>query len=95
MAIFYDGMTDNLTAAFLSSIEWRIAYNTLQGEAPDTPLFRSVIPGAQANSQGVFPSEGAFSIESAPLAGSQVTTISWYADEGRIRFHIVSVTAPK
>lgn len=94
MVIFHDGKTDNLTSAFLSSIKWQIAHNLLQGEASDTPLFRSVVPGAQLDSQGVLPYEGTFVIKSSPITGSQQTTISWYYNEGRIRFQIVSVTAP-
>lgn len=94
MAIFLDGKTDNLTTAFLSSIQWCVAYNVLRGEAPDTPLFRTVIIGAQPDETGLLPTEGEFKIVSAPAAGNQETTLAWYTDEGRVRFRILSVTAP-
>lgn len=93
MAMFFDGATDNLTASVLNSIEWRIRYNLLEGSCPDSPAFRQTIPGAIEN--GIWQSEGCFSIESSIVSGSQETTISWYADEGKIRFRIVKVNAPK
>jgi hypothetical protein len=89
MAIFFDGATDNLVASVLNSIEWRIRYNILEGRCPDSPAFRQVIPGAVSN--GIHQPEGAFEITSSPISGSQKTTISWYSDEGTIRFHIIAL----
>lgn len=92
--MLYDGKFDTLTACFLSSIKWQIAYNTLRGETLDTPLFRYVVPGAQPNEEGLYPIEGAFCIKSSPIAGNQKTCFYWCADEGKILFYIDLVSAP-
>jgi|GEM_PF-3693814 len=91
MAMFFDGATDSLVTSVLNSIEWSIRYNLLRGRCADSPAFRQAIPGA-VDSQGVWLESGRFQIESAPISGTQKTTISWYSDEGEIRFGIVSVT---
>ncbi|MDF5733410.1 MAG: hypothetical protein PUP92_36890, partial [Rhizonema sp. PD38] len=87
MAIFFDGATDTLATSVLNSIEWRIRYNVLSGSCPDSHAFRQVVPNA-VDADGIGVESGSFQIESAPIAGSQVTTISWYSDEGTIRLRI-------
>ncbi|NEU76840.1 hypothetical protein PI95_031115 [Hassallia byssoidea VB512170] len=92
MAMMFDGTTDSVLADVLNSIRWEIRYNTLCGICDDTPSLAVVIPGADSDENGVFQSEGAFSIINAPAAGNQKTTIAWYRDEGQVRFRIVEVT---
>ncbi len=94
MALFFDGATDSLATGVLNSIEWRIRYNVLEGRCADSPAFRQLIPGA-VDSEGVWLESGSFQIESAPIAGSQTTTINWPSDEGELRFRIVEITPPQ
>ena len=80
----YNGTTDNSVAEALSQIQWQIAYNLLRGYSPYNKLFRDEI------GKGMM--EGEFFITSAPIAGSQVTTVSWYVDEERVRYSIKSIS---
>lgn len=84
--IFNDGMTDNVAASVLNSIEWRFRYNVLQGSCEDSPTFQAVVPDAKITDSGEF------YIEASPLSGGQQTTIAWYRDEGKISLRIMRIT---
>jgi len=87
--ISFNGVTDSSISLALAQITWQIRYNVLTGECPNNQMFREAIAKNSCES------EGRFSIKSAPIAGSQVTTINWYIDEDRVRFSIESITAPQ
>jgi len=87
--ISYNGVTDSPITLALSQITWQIRYNVLTGECPNNQIFREVIA---KNSKKY---EGQFTIQSAPIAGSQTTTINWHIDEERVRFSIESITPPQ
>lgn len=86
--IFNDGMTDNIAASVLNSIEWKFRYNVLQGSCKDSPAFSQVIPNGNKDS-------GEFEIEASAISGGQKSTISWYKDEGIVRFRIIEITRPQ
>ncbi len=91
---FYNGATDSAQAYALHRIEWHFRYNVLCGTCQDDDLFRISIPGARADALGIYPSEGTFQVQSAPLSGEQITRISWYSDEGTIKLRVMSVSNP-
>lgn len=92
--MMFDGATDSLVVSVLNSIEWRIRYGVLQGDLQDSPAFRQTIPGA-VDENGISKSSGEFTLQTGILAGEQTTTISWYSDEGTIRFRIIEITRAK
>lgn len=86
--VFNNGIDDNITASIFNSIEWKFRYNILQGNCKDSPAFRQVIPDGDKDS-------GEFEIEASIVSGRQKSTISWYKDEGFIRFRIIEITRPQ
>ena len=88
------GYLHSQSSNFLHSIEWRISHNVLIGYSPDTPEFRTCIPGAEADEQGKLPAYGEFTLTSAPLTGNQETKIRWRSDEGQVTYYLLSVSLP-
>ncbi len=64
---FYNGATDSAQAYALHRIQWNFRYNVLCGTCPDDDLFRITITSARPDANGLYPSEGTFQVQSAPL----------------------------
>ncbi len=64
---FYNGATDSAQAYALHRIQWNFRYNVLCETCPNDDLFRITIPSARPDANGLYPSEGTFQVQSAPL----------------------------
>ena len=70
---------------FLAQIEWTFTYGVFQGTLEDSESAVSILGKEDC---------GEFKIRSDELSGSQETTISWYRDEGNVKFRVLDVTKP-
>lgn len=70
---------------FLAQIEWTFTYGVFQGTVEDSQSAVSVLGSKE---------QGKLHVCSSELSGNQETTISWYRDEGNIKFRVLDVTEP-
>jgi len=92
MGKFYNGVTDSQETFALSRIEWKISYGVMRGTCPDDDLFRLYIPDAARDENGIYPTEGRFTVTSGIVAGSQEMTVNWYVKNSRIMLSIAEIT---
>lgn len=71
---------------FLGQIQWSCRYGVFQGTIVDSDILDNWIGNDNS---------GTVEVVSPTASGSQETKMSWYRDEGVIKFRILSVTEPK